>query len=63
MVVEVTGHRAEPLENTEICAIVVDESVLALIDYKLTDMLTIFYPNRYGTLSAQTSRVQILTSP
>ncbi len=44
--VPVTDKNGEPVANTEVAVVVVDESVLALSGYKLADPLATFYPQR-----------------
>lgn len=41
--VEVKNAAGKRLDNSEVAVVVVDESVLALTDYELTDPLTVFY--------------------
>jgi uncharacterized protein YfaS (alpha-2-macroglobulin family) len=44
--VEVKDHRGEPVANSEVAIVVVDESVLALSGYSVADPLGIFYTAR-----------------
>jgi len=44
--VEVKDHRGEPVANTEVAVVVVDESVLALSGYRISDPMGIFYTSR-----------------
>jgi alpha-2-macroglobulin len=44
--IEVKDHRGEPVANSEVAVVVVDESVLALTRYTIADPSTIFYSNR-----------------
>ncbi|HLM02622.1 MAG TPA: alpha-2-macroglobulin family protein, partial [Pyrinomonadaceae bacterium] len=44
--VEVTDKRGEPVSNTEVAVVVVDESVLALSNYRIGNPLDIFYTAR-----------------
>lgn len=44
--VEVTDAGGKRVSNSEVAVVVVDESVLALIDYQLNDPLVIFYGER-----------------
>jgi len=44
--VEVKDYRGEPVANTEVAVVVVDESVLALSGYNLANPLSTFYSNR-----------------
>ncbi|CAF3912925.1 unnamed protein product [Adineta steineri] len=39
-----------PVNQAEVCLIVVDEAILSLTDYKLTSPLDIFYPNRPASI-------------
>ncbi len=44
--VHVANAKDEPQENAEVCVIVVDESVLALTGYSLSNPLSLFNPHR-----------------
>jgi alpha-2-macroglobulin len=44
--VEVKDHRGEPVSNSEVAVVIVDESVLALSGYDIADPLGIFYSQR-----------------
>ncbi|MCB1025361.1 MAG: hypothetical protein KDB79_13280, partial [Acidobacteria bacterium] len=44
--IEVKDYRGEPVANTEVAVVVVDESVLALSGYQLANPLNTFYTNR-----------------
>lgn len=44
--VEVKDYRGEPVANTEVAVVVVDESVLALSGYHVPDPMGVFYTNR-----------------
>lgn len=44
--VEVKDAESRPVSNSEVAVVVVDESVLALTGYKLTDPLSVFYSQR-----------------
>ena len=44
--IQVKDYRGEPVANTEVAVVVVDESVLALSGYKLANPLATFYTNR-----------------
>ena len=46
MLVQVTDHSGAPAIGAEVCLVVVDESVLALSGYALSDPLNTFYPAR-----------------
>jgi len=58
--VRVRDHSGEPVAGTELAVVVVDEAVLALSNYQLTDPLRVFYATRptdfypvYGRASLQ----------
>ena len=64
--IDVTVHDANgaPVEGAEFAIVVVDEAVLALSDYTLTDPLSVFYSPGYDWLTAIYGRQQIrLLSP
>src|SRR5690606_16910178 len=44
--IEVKDHRGEPVANSEVAVVVVDESVLSLTGYSIADPGTIFYADR-----------------
>lgn len=44
--VEVKDHRGEPVANSEVAIVVVDESVLSLTGYSITDPGSVFYTQR-----------------
>jgi uncharacterized protein YfaS (alpha-2-macroglobulin family) len=44
--VEVKDHRGEPVSDSEVAIVVVDESVLALSRYTISDPMAIFYTTR-----------------
>ena len=58
----VNDIKGNPVENAEICVIVVDESILALASYSINNPLPTFYPSRNdGTQSFLTrSKVMLL---
>jgi uncharacterized protein YfaS (alpha-2-macroglobulin family) len=58
--VKVLDASGEPVPNSEVALVVVDESILALTNYQITDPMNIFYANRYADLSAYYSRSHIL---
>jgi uncharacterized protein YfaS (alpha-2-macroglobulin family) len=58
--VEVKDNRGEPVSNTEVAVIVVDESVLALSGYRIGDPLGIFYTPRAEGVVDYHSRKDIL---
>ena len=58
--VEVKDANGEPVRDSEIAVIVVDESVLALTGYKITDPLYTFYTSRSDGVSDFHSRSKIL---
>lgn len=58
--VEVTDANGEPVENADVLLVVVDEAVLALSDYKLTDPLEVFYQSEVVDLIAERARASVL---
>lgn len=44
--VAVTDHRGEPVANSEVAIVIVDESVLALTRYSIADPMGVFYTSR-----------------
>jgi hypothetical protein len=61
-VVDLRLHDAQgrPVQGAEVALIVVDESVLALTDYQLTDPIAVFYPQRWSGVSAYQARGMVL---
>ncbi len=58
--VQVKDYRGEPVSNTEVAVVVVDESVLALSAYSLANPISVFYSSRgTGTVDYH-SREQVL---
>ena len=56
--------RGEPVSGAELAVVVVDEAILALSNYQLTDPLSVFYANRPSDLASLYSRLSIiLTDP
>ena len=60
--VEAKDAGGRPVTNSEVAVVVVDESVLALTGYKLTDPMTIFYSEREAATSDYHSRKNILVT-
>jgi uncharacterized protein YfaS (alpha-2-macroglobulin family) len=60
--VEVKDAFGKRVSNSEVAVVVVDESVLALTDYKLSDPLAIFYAERETHTSDYHSRTQLQLS-
>lgn len=58
--VAVTDTRGEPVSNSEVAVVVVDESVLALSGYRIGDPLDIFYTQRGAGVTDYHSRKDIL---
>jgi len=58
--VAVIDHSGEPVSNSEVAVIVVDESVLALSGYKIGDPLDVFYTQRGAGVTDYHSRKDIL---
>jgi uncharacterized protein YfaS (alpha-2-macroglobulin family) len=62
--VEVKDAKGKPVADSEVAVVVVDESVLALADYKITDPVTAFYSDREGGATDYHSRKSlVLASP
>lgn len=62
--VEVKDSRGEPVANTEVAVVVVDESVLALSGYRIPDPMGIFYTGRgTGTLDFHLRKDVLLGNP
>lgn len=60
--VTVRDAKGQPVKNSEAVVIVVDESVLALTNYKLDDPLSIFYAERAADTEDYHSRENVLLS-
>ncbi|MBT3336425.1 MAG: hypothetical protein HN855_13895 [Anaerolineae bacterium] len=61
---ELKDANGEPVANAELAVVVVDESILALTNYQLSDPVSIFYSQRGSDLSSVYSRTNIiLTDP
>src|SRR5690606_702664 len=58
--IEVKDHRGEPVANSEVAVVVVDESVLALTRYTIADPSAIFYSNRSPGVQDFHSRNDVL---
>ncbi|MEZ5308177.1 MAG: alpha-2-macroglobulin family protein [Pyrinomonadaceae bacterium] len=58
--VKVENYKGEPVGNTEVAVVVVDESVLALTGYSLSDPLGVFYGSRGTGTRDYHSRAQVL---
>ncbi len=58
--VQVNDADGEPVDNADVLLVVVDEAVLALSGYELTDPLEVFYRSLGTYLSAQRARGSIL---
>lgn len=62
--VEVKDFRGEPVANSEVAVIVVDESVLALSGYRIPDPMGLFYTSRgTGTLDFHLRKDVLLGNP
>ena len=57
---EVKDNDGKPLAKSEATLVVVDEAILALSDYKLSDPLTTFYPEREALVTDQHQRAQLV---
>ena len=58
--IEVKDYRGEPVANTEVAVVVVDESVLALSGYRLANPLNTFYTGRGKGTTDYHLRSQVL---
>lgn len=56
----VKDANGEPVQNAELAVVVVDEAILALTNYQLTDPLSVFYQTRPAGFSSFYSRVSIV---
>jgi uncharacterized protein YfaS (alpha-2-macroglobulin family) len=62
--VSVNDAQGKAVKGAETAVVVVDESVLALTEYKLPDPISIFYPDRDGDVGDYHTRVNLkLASP
>ncbi len=52
----------KPVQDAELAVVVVDESILALTNYQLSDPLAVFYGSRPSDVSSAYSRASILLS-
>ena len=58
--VMVTDANGQPVPDTELAVVVVDEAILALTNYQLTDPMSIFYTDRPSYLSGVYGRSSIV---
>lgn len=58
--IEVKDHRGEPVANSEVAVVIVDESVLALSRYTIADPMSIFYTGRGSGVSDHHMRKDVL---
>ncbi len=58
--VEVKDNNGEPVANSEVAIVIVDESVLALSSYRIADPMSIFYTARGTGVTDHRSRKDIL---
>lgn len=62
--VEVKDYRGEPVANSEVAVIIVDESVLALSGYRIPDPMGLFYTSRgTGTQDFHSRKDVLLGNP
>jgi hypothetical protein len=52
--------RGEPVSDAEVAVVVVDEAILALTDYSLTDPISVFYLDRPSYLTGTYGRASII---
>ncbi len=57
---DVKDARGEPVQNAELAVVVVDEAILALTNYQLTDPLSVFYQTRPTGFSSYYTRESII---
>ncbi|HKX83467.1 MAG TPA: alpha-2-macroglobulin family protein, partial [Pyrinomonadaceae bacterium] len=58
--IEVKDHRGEPVTNSEVAVVIVDESVLALSRYSIADPMGLFYAARGTGVSDYHTRKDVL---
>jgi len=58
--VEVKDHQGEPVANSEVAVVIVDEAVLALSGYSVTDPMSVFYTQRGTGVTDHHSRKDVL---
>ncbi|MFN2113687.1 MAG: Ig-like domain-containing protein [Anaerolineales bacterium] len=58
--ITVRDASGEPLQDAELAVVVVDEAILGLTNYQLTDPLSVFYATRSGDVSSYYTRASIL---
>ncbi len=62
--IQVKDHRGEPVANSEVAVVVVDEAVLALSRYSVSDPAAVFYMARStGTLDYRLRKDVLLSNP
>jgi uncharacterized protein YfaS (alpha-2-macroglobulin family) len=55
-----TDANGQPVSGAELAVVVVDEAILALTNYQLSDPISIFYQHRSSELSSRYSRASII---
>ena len=55
-----TDANGQPVSGAELAVVVVDEAILALTNYQLSDPISVFYQNRYADLISTYSRASII---
>lgn len=60
IILSLEDAQGDPVEDAELAVVVVDESVLALTNYRLADPLSVFYYNRSANLSSVYGRSSII---
>jgi uncharacterized protein YfaS (alpha-2-macroglobulin family) len=58
--VRLTDAQGRAVSNAELAVVVVDEAILALTNYQLTDPISIFYQYRYGDVSSHYTRASLI---
>ncbi|HET60567.1 MAG TPA: hypothetical protein ENN32_09395, partial [Chloroflexi bacterium] len=58
--IEVLDASGEPVENASLAVVVVDEAILSLTNYQLSDPLAAFYFTRYADVNSTYARASIL---
>jgi uncharacterized protein YfaS (alpha-2-macroglobulin family) len=60
LVVQLKDAKGKPVPGAELAVVIVDEAILALTNYQLTDPVSVFYYNRSGDVGSYYSRSSIL---
>ena len=60
LAVQLKDAKGKPVPGAELAVVIVDEAILALTNYQLTDPVSVFYYNRSGDVGSYYSRGSIL---